>query len=56
MTAIPKPRPDGIVRFGKRKAKRDDCMPFAVPGAWHKPGPAATRLTGIRTSHGAKQA
>lgn len=24
MKAIPKPRPDGIVRFGKRKAKRDD--------------------------------
>jgi hypothetical protein len=24
MKAIPKPRPDGIVRFGKRKARRDD--------------------------------
>ena len=24
MTAIPKPRPNGIVRFGKRKAKHDD--------------------------------
>lgn len=31
MKAIPKPRPDGIVRFGKRKAKRDDRnLMFAV--------------------------
>src|SRR3546814_10445121 len=38
MKAIPKPRPDGIVRFGKRKAKRDDRnLMFA---ALLKPPPA----------------
>ncbi|KAA0068667.1 hypothetical protein [Rhodanobacter sp. T12-5] len=31
MQTIPKPRPDGIVRFGKRKARRDDRnLMFAV--------------------------